>query len=109
MKRSTWESIINASEKAMKALLQARGFSKTRLIHYGAVDIHPNNLAIWVIVQTDEVKNRMISDPDLLATCGEILAGQGYPGSSMEFIHIGVESEETINRESAGNWYLHFK
>lgn len=32
-----------------------------------------------------------------------------YPAESQRFIHIGFESQETVNRESKGNWYHHFK
>lgn len=38
-----------------------------------------------------------------------ILAVHEYPIEGRPFVHIGFESEETVARESGGNWYYHFK
>ena len=32
-----------------------------------------------------------------------------YPADAQNNVHIGFESQETVDRESDGNWYLHFK
>ena len=38
-----------------------------------------------------------------------LLVKNDYPNEARQFVHIGFESQETVERESAGNWYHHFK
>jgi len=32
-----------------------------------------------------------------------------YPKEALNDVFIGFESQETVKRESGGDWYLHFK
>jgi len=38
-----------------------------------------------------------------------LLKKHNYPIYALQFVYIGFESQETVDRESNGNWYHHFK
>ena len=76
---------------------------------YGAYDINPRHLVIWVCVQSDHHKQQLGSNAHLMYQLRQILVNHDYPEPARPFVHIGFESEETVRRESDGNWYYHFK
>ncbi|TRX51639.1 hypothetical protein FNH22_24060 [Fulvivirga sp. M361] len=76
---------------------------------YGAYDIDPKNLVFWGCVQTDETKERFESNSDLMNNFRLLLDKYDYPEQARKHVHIGFESQETVDRESDGDWYLHFK
>lgn len=76
---------------------------------YGAYKIDPKYLVIWVCVETDETKLKLSSNKELRTQIANLLLKHDYPAQARELIHIGFESEETVKRESNGNWYNHFK
>jgi hypothetical protein len=57
---------------------------KFDVIWYGAYQIDPKNLVYWICVESDEIKDQLAK-------------------------YIGFESQETVDRESNGSWYAHFK
>jgi len=76
---------------------------------YGAYDIDPKHLVYWICVESDKMKNKLIENIELHTALRSLLDKHEYPEESRKFVHIGFESEETVNRESNGNWYHHFK
>ena|SRR5690606_3017183 len=76
---------------------------------YGAYDIDPKNLVFWICLQTDEIKEKLESDSDLTNTIRLLFDKHDYPEQARKHVHIGFESQETVDRESNGDWYLHFK
>ncbi len=76
---------------------------------YGAHQIDPKNLAFWICVQADKTKERLESESDLLNTLRLLLVKYNYPEKARAHVHIGFESQDTVDRESNGDWYLHLK
>lgn len=76
---------------------------------YGAYEIDPKYLVFWVCVETDKMKFKLKSDIQLLSELRQFLIKHNYPIESVESVIIDIESQETVNRESDGNWYQHFK
>lgn len=76
---------------------------------YGEYDIKPAYLVIWICVTSDGVKNALIANSPLMTKIKEIVVKNNYPENARDFIHIGFESQETVDRESKGDWFLHFK
>jgi len=55
------------------------------------------------------MKNKLSENFELTTGLRYLLTKHEYPAESQKFVHIGFESQETVNRESGGNWYNHFK
>jgi hypothetical protein len=77
--------------------------------HYGANHIHPKHLVYWVVVGSDHEKCRLEADSALMATLRSLLVKYDYPVEGRDWVHIGIESQETADRESGGNFYYHWK
>jgi len=77
--------------------------------HYGANDIHPKHLVFWVCVQTDHERDRLTDDKALVSRLRQTLVDVNYPKEGRDFVFIGFESQETVDRESNGHWWHHWK
>jgi hypothetical protein len=96
-------------EEAMKTLAAAEVKEKFWVMHYGANDIHPKHLVYWICVQSDAEKKRLEEDVGLNRRLRSLLTEYQYPISGRDEVHIGFESQETVDRESRGNWWHHWK
>lgn len=96
-------------EDDIKKLIKPVCTEKFWIDWYGAYDIDPKNLVFWICVQSDEMKQKLESDSDLINTIRLLLDKYDYPEQARKYVHIGFESQETVDRESNGDWYLHFK
>jgi hypothetical protein len=79
------------------------------VFRYGAYWIHPRHLAIWVCVRTDAAKEQLSRNDAYWRTLRSFLERYHYPKEGREEVHLGVESQETVDRESQGDWFQHFK
>ena len=75
---------------------------------YGAYEIDPKYLVFWICVKSGAQKIRLASDLKLMEKCNKVLVENDYPEQARNLVHIGFESQETVNRESNGNWFDHF-
>src|ERR1041385_4110025 len=76
---------------------------------YGAYDIDPKNLVFWVCVESDKMKTSFESDEKLMKRLRDLLEKYDYPLEARPHVAIGYESQETVDRKSNGDWYVHFK
>ncbi|HPA63520.1 MAG TPA: hypothetical protein PLH15_03825 [Spirochaetota bacterium] len=103
------EVITNKIEKAMHDFVKDVIKEKFRITHYGANYIHPRYLSYWICVLSDKERDRLVKDSDLMKKLRKILEENNYPISGRNRVYIGFESQETVDRESNGNWFLHWK
>lgn len=103
------EALTLRIEKAIESLTASETKEKFWVTHYGANDIHPKHLVYWICVQSDAEKERLQTDSDLYRRLRRLLVEHDYPISGRSEVHIGFESQETVDRESGGNWYHHWK
>ncbi len=103
------KSVTLRIEEAIKQLMSAETREKFWVTHYGANEIHPKHLVYWICVNSDAEKSRLERDASLLARLRELLILHHYPESGRDGVFIGFESQQTVSRESKGNWYHHWK
>ena len=101
--------VTDRIERALKEMMSHHTTEKFFVTHYGANDIHPRHLAYWIVVVSDREKHRLEHDAALLVALRGLLVTHNYPAEGREGVHIGFESQETVDRESNGNFWEHWK
>ena len=96
-------------ERAITEEVGRHAKEKFWVTHYGANDIHPRHLVYWIVVGSDHEKRRLEADSALMAVLRSLLVRHDYPIEGRNEVHIGFESQETVDRESGGNFYHHWK
>lgn len=109
MNVSNIKVVTERIEKAMDAMIADVAKEKHSVTHYGANDIHPKHLVYWICVQSDTEKKRLQDDLALYRKLRSLLTEHQYPLEGRNEVHIGFESQETVDRESGGNWWHHWK
>lgn len=103
------EKLTEQIQGAIAAKLATVVHEKYWVTHYGANHIHPRHLVYWICVQSDAEKKRLQADQELCRSLRSLLHEYRYPIEGRDGVHIGFESQETVDRESAGNWWYHWK
>lgn len=100
---------IKLIEKEIKKTVSLFCKYNFSIFKYGSYEIDPKYLTIWICVETDLVKEELNNSQDLGNQLRNLLHKHEYPREAISGVFIGFESQETVNRESQGDWYLHFK
>jgi hypothetical protein len=103
------EALTLAIEGDLKAIVSAYAVEPYWVTHYGANHIHPKHLVYWICVRSDAERDRLARDEGLMKRLRAALDARGYPIEGRADVHIGFESQETVDRVSGGNWWLHWK
>ena len=106
------EEIKEATEKVqtlIAEIIDAQVSEKHWVTHYGATNIHPRYLMIWICVQSDDERNRLRSDKALMTRLRQTLVDANYPKEGSDEVGIDFESQETVDRVSEGSWHSHWR
>jgi hypothetical protein len=107
--KSELKEKITLAEQKIKAFAAQYSAEPVQVFSYGAYDIDPKHLVFWVSVQSDAMKIILQETIEWKQELSRILKSVEYPEAGISGVHIGVESQESVDRESAGNWWHHFK
>lgn len=77
----------------------------TKVQTFGATHIDPKYLAVWIKTRTDLERDRLKADPALVGQIRDALVQAGCSPLAL----ITFESQETVDRDYKGQWFLRFK
>lgn len=95
---------ISRAVDQITEIARRRSLDTEVFVRRGAIKIAPQHLAFWIATKTDDERDRLRSDPDLLPELHKALIDAGYPSESVRLVHFLVESQETVDREYGGSW-----
>ena|SRR3989338_9480834 len=95
-------------ESSLRALVRAEGF-KPMVWSFGAYYIDPKHLVFVVGVTTDSAKETLKSSSLFIESMRELLETFNWPTSARSHVIFDIESQETVDRVSNGNWWYHYK
>lgn len=99
---------LYAIKRDMKHMLGEICSEKFSVSWYGFYESDPGNLMFIVYVQSDQAKTLLAMDQEFNVRLRHLLVKHEYPETARSRIMFRVESQETMDRESGGNWYDHF-
>lgn len=98
-----WPAIQRAKREIRKAA--RRRFANARVFsRQGATRISPGHLAFCILTDTDEQRDRLRQDPKIYEDFRDALIKAGYPVNTNPAVHLGIQSQETVDREYGGSW-----
>ena len=100
--------IIRAVEASLRDIAR-RHCPGAGVFSFGAVEINPRHLAIWISTPTDAERNRLRASAALIAECRAVLLSAGYPPEAVPLVAFAFESQETVDRVHGGNWWYAVK
>ncbi len=95
-------------EAGLRRLLKSAGV-KPIVWSFGAYDIDPKYLVMVVGVSSDSERDRLRVDNSFAAEMRALLVKYNWPVGAREYVHFDIESQETVDRETDGNWWYHYK
>ena len=101
---SALDPIVKRAEAAIGAYLRTK-VRRAEVFSFGAIEINPRHLAIWVRTRSDRQRNRLARDPQVTEEMRRLLAETGYPAEAVPLVGFAFESDETVRREYGGNWW----
>lgn len=103
------EKKIEFIKEEMKKIISLHCNEDFSILHYGAYEINPKYLVFWICVETDKMKVKLKNNKNINKNLRELLLKNNYPKEAINDVYIGFESKETVDRESKGDWHLHFQ
>jgi hypothetical protein len=100
---------VRRIERAIRDSVEPTATESIWVTHYGAFDIDPVHLVYWVCVRSDAERDRLAADQELRVRLRSLLTDHGYPAAARDRMHIGFESQETVDRDADGDWWHHWK
>lgn len=95
---------IRMLEKELKIIVE-NSCNKVHVFSFGAIDSEPKYLTVWIVAETDNVKNIIINTLEINKKFEDILIKIDCHEDAKKHITFTVESQETVDRDYEGNWW----
>ena len=96
-------------EADLKALVRVQTGAEAMVWSHGAHWIHPRHLVFGIGVATDALRDRLRADPTVQQAWRALLDRHGWPAVARNDVAFFVESQQTVDRDSGGNWWYHVR
>ena len=96
-------------EADLKALVRDQVGVEAVIWSHGAYWIHPRHLVFGIGVATDALRDRLRADAVVQRDWRALLARHGWPAVARDAVAFFVESQQTVDRDSGGNWWHHVR
>lgn len=102
-------AIAEKVRNVLKESAEAQGASVQSVFSYGT----GYDSVFWIQVQSDHERDELKKNNDFIKSLFDKIKYSGYPEEVKEFLgikisfknlYIEIESQETVDREYAGNW-----
>ena len=80
-----------------------------RVWWFGAYWIDPKHLVFVIAVKSDLERNKLRSNVALNQSLRELLVQFRWPDAARQHVIFDIESQETVTRETNGNWWYHYR
>lgn len=95
-------------ERRLAKLLLEEGVTPA-VWSFGAYYIDPKHLIFFIGVPTDHEKSLLKSNTPFIQRMRDLLDEFDWPLSARNFVVIDIESQETVDKDSGGHWWHHYK
>ncbi len=95
-------------EAGIKSLLHKNEI-KPFVWSFGAYYIDAKHMVFVVGVPLDSEKDKLKVDSEFQNDLRALLDKYNWPIKARNHVAFKIESEETVDRESEGNWWYHYK
>jgi hypothetical protein len=99
-----WPAIQRAKREIRKAARRRVANSEV-LSRQGATRINPGHLGFCIKTNTDQERDLLRQDPQIFKEFRDALIKAGYPTDTYPVVRLGIQSQETVDREYGGSWY----
>lgn len=103
------KNVIAIINDNFELIVQGHTDERFNILWFGDYMSDPKNLVFWVCVQTDAERDFLKADTILNRKLRGLFEKYEYPADAQDLVLIGFESQETVDRESGGNWNQHLK
>ncbi len=95
-------------ELSLKSLIKKKGI-KPMVWSFGAYYIDPKNMIFVVGVPSDQEKKLLKKNKNFTTSMNNLLIKHNWPEQARTHVMFDIESQETVDRETEGHWWYHYK
>ena len=100
---------IGRIHKAIKRTVAEVSTEECEVTSFGATEIDPAYLSVWVCARTDAERDRLSSDKNLVARLRYVFVTHDYPEAARDKVYISFASQEEVDRDWGGDWWQFIK
>lgn len=96
-----WQAVEDARPTLVDAF-SADGVSR---VEYVAAFPDQQPFAVWLGTATDSEAQRLRASPTVHGQVHDVLQTCGFQGHDLTELKVVIQSQETVDRDYAGNWF----
>lgn len=109
MDMTSIKDLVQVIKKDVKYIVSETTQERYDVFTYGSYLFGENGLCILISVNTDKERDRIKADAKFFRRVSSSLVLRDFPEEARGRVVVWVESQETVDRESKGDWYQHMR